>query len=151
MLEDYTFVEIRQLIDTHCVMINKSNNSITIAQELINTQDAGKCTISVHCCYYAVLQLIKFTLAERVSNKISYEEQREKSLGKGSHEYLINEIRNRISSRYAERTFMEQIRDLRQNRVLADYDIKFFTPEESLDIKYKADKLIYHISHNFNK
>ena len=73
---------------------------------------------------------------------LSYEEQTEKSGGKGSHKYLINQIKQRINNSKKARKFVQAVRELKEARVDADYRIRQFTQEESLACKQQAEELI---------
>ena len=75
---------------------------------------------------------------------LSYEEQTEKSGGKGSHKYLINQIKQRINNlnEEAAQDFVQAVRELKEARVDADYRIRQFTQEESLACKRQAEELI---------
>ena len=120
-------------------MNRKSSESIDTAQELINKK---LFTQSVHCSYYAVIQLMQYKLATTKDNPISYEDQRSK-IGNagGSHEYLLIEIKKRLNYKDA-KSFTEEFRDLKSNRVDADYTQRQFNDIEGCECKAEADKLI---------
>ena len=84
------------------LMKKKSYNSLSAAQELINKKGIY-CTQSVHCSYYAVLQMMKYILAHVKVRPIPYDKQDSKD-GK-SHEKLLMEIKNRINDSKKERNF----------------------------------------------
>ena len=120
-------------------MKTKAIGYLGVAQTLINKQEEISSTVSVHCSYYAVLMYMKYILAHTDRQPLSYEEQDEKSKGEGSHEYMIEQIRQRINHRKAGRDFAQAVRDLKQARKYADYTTKQFTVEESLELKQQAE------------
>ena len=79
-----------------CPMKRKSEDTLTVAQELINRKGIF-CTQSVHCSYYAVLQRMKYILAHLAKNPIPYDKQNPDD--KSSHEKILEEIKNRIDSK----------------------------------------------------
>lgn len=120
-------------------MNRKSSESIYTAQVLINRK---LFTQSVHCSYYAVIQLMQYKLATTTNNPISYEEQKSKMGNRGgSHEYLLIQIKNRLNSKEA-KSFSEGFRNLKSNRVDADYTQREFNDIEGCECKAEADKLI---------
>lgn len=118
------------------------------AGEMLSSSDKQLYTSSIHCFYYAVLQCMKYRLAHLEENSISYTEQEERAeRGNGSHEFVINEIANRMNAKPKDvRGFKEDIRILKQNRVLADYSERMFTQEESLECRAQAERLITNIN-----
>ncbi|PNE23909.1 hypothetical protein BHU16_10080, partial [Tannerella sp. oral taxon 808] len=112
------------------------------AETLINKQEEKYYTASIHHAYYAVFQYMKYVLAHTDMQPLSYEEQTEKSGGKGSHKYLINQIKQRINNSKKARKFVQAVRELKEARVDADYRIRQFTQEESLACKQQAEELI---------
>lgn len=117
----------------------KAQNNLESAQILIEKKQY---TCSVHCSYYAVFQYMKYMLANTNNNPISFTEQNSHN-GEDSHEYILNETKNRINQSYKIiRNFSEEVRILKKNRVEADYQQKEFTDLESLDCKKNAEGLI---------
>ncbi|MBO7588201.1 MAG: hypothetical protein J6T18_02100 [Bacteroidaceae bacterium] len=112
---------------------------------LSSPSENGPYTSSIHCFYYAVLLFMKHRLAH-VDHAISYTEQEERaktSQEGGSHDYIINELANRmITSDKNVRVFKQDIRSLKQKRVLADYGEMIFSQEESLECRAQAEGLI---------
>lgn len=102
-------------------------------------------TTSIHCSYYAVFQYMKYLLAERVKSPISYDTQNSHS-GEDSHKYILEEIKNRIANSTNARRIDERIKNLRQQRVLADYKDYVFTQAESLDCHNEADAIIRNLT-----
>lgn len=132
-------------------MKHKSNMSLSTAQQLINTKDETYLTTSIHCCYYAVLQMMKYVLSktDHRPGPIPLEKQN-KEQDKSSHEYILDEIRKRLNrSSKEERDFVEGIRYLKNLRVQADYSKREFTLDECLDCKQDADSLLSKIKQYF--
>ena len=123
-------------------MKSKALGSLRAAQLLINSKEGQYCTASIHCSYYAVFQYMKYMLAHTDKNPISYTLQYDKTKGKDSHEYIIEQIKLRIPKPYEARDFAQDFRVLKNDRVAADYDTRQFDIEESLECKQRADRLI---------
>ena len=133
-------------------MKTKATNSLDAAQVLIDKEEEGYYTASIHCTYYAVFQYIKYVLAHTDTEPLSYEEQTAQAKGKkgGSHDFVIKQIRQRIKQRIsnleadpdAALEFTQDVRDLKQERIDADYTTRQFTLEQCLACKQKADELI---------
>ena len=123
-------------------MKTKAIGNLEAAETLINKQEEKYYTASIHHAYYAVFQYMKYVLAHTDMQPLSYEEQAEKSGGKGSHKYLINQIKQRINNSKKARKFVQAVRELKEARVDADYRIRQFTQEESLACKRQAEELI---------
>ena len=123
-------------------MKTKAIGNLEAAETLINKQEEKYYTASIHHAYYAVFQYMKCVLAHTDMQPLSYEEQAEKSGGKGSHKYLINQIKQRINNSKKARKFVQAVRELKEARVDADYRIRQFTQEESLACKRQAEELI---------
>ena len=128
-------------------MNKKSGITLQAAQQLINQRFF---TQSVHCSYYAVLQLIKHKLAVTSDHPITYKDQDKLTKNRDSHEFLLIEIKNRISRPKDKKEFGELFRDLKAKRVDADYSIRQFTDIESLNCKECAEKLISKLNYYFN-
>ena len=123
-------------------MKTKAIGNLEAAETLINKQEEKYYTASIHHAYYAVFQYMKYILAHTDMQPLSYEEQTEKSGGKGSHKYLINQIKQRINNSKKARKFVQAVRELKEARVDADYRIRQFTQEESLACKQQAEEVI---------
>ena len=123
-------------------MKTKATSSLDAAQVLIDKEEEGYYTASIHCTYYAVFQYIKYVLANTDTESLSYEEQTAQAKGKSSHDFVINQICKRIGSTKKARKFRLLVRDLKQERVDADYSTRQFTLEESLACKRQAEELI---------
>ena len=125
-------------------MKTKATSSLDAAQVLIDKEEEGYYTASIHCTYYAVFQYIKYVLANTDTEPLSYEEQTAQAKGKrmGSHDFVIEQIRQRIGDRKAGQKFVQATSNLKKKRVDADYSTRQFTLEESLACKQKAEELI---------
>ena len=116
------------------------------AQILINNKQF---TSSVHCSYYAVFQYMKYVLAKTSVNPINLATQ-DAHKGDSSHEYILMEIKNRISARpQAIRTFTDTVRILKRDRVDADYHQKEFSDTESITCRDHANTLITNLKTYF--
>lgn len=122
----------------------KAIENLESAQILINKKHF---TSSVHCSYYAVLEYMKYMLATTSNNPIPYINQCKTK--QDSHEYILLEIQRRITNPKNARAFTASVRNLKQLRVLADYEVKAFTDIEGLDCKNKADGLISNLKTYF--
>ncbi|SJZ58470.1 hypothetical protein SAMN02745171_00540 [Porphyromonas circumdentaria] len=123
-------------------MKSKAICNLEVAQSLINSQKSPFCTISVHCSYYAVLQYMKHILANTERTPIPYEKQKSRAEQQSSHEYILGEVRQRISDCRTGKEFARQVRLLKQKRIIADYEIGNFSVEESLECRNLAEGLI---------
>lgn len=123
-------------------MKSKALGNLEVAQLLINNKNVCSSTASIHCSYYAVFQYMKYMLANTDRNPISYDVQSEKTKEQNSHEYMISEIRQRISKEKYARDFVQDVRALKKERIDADYNAKEFSVEESLECKEQAERLI---------
>lgn len=112
----------------------------------LSSSDRNLYTSSIHCYYYAVLQYMKFRLAH-VKDGISYNDQSEIAKGDGTHEFVINALSDKMeTTSHNIRSFKEDVRDLKNKRVQADYNERFFTQEESLECRAQAERLISNIN-----
>lgn len=119
----------------------KALDNLKVAQSLIDKKETCSNTASIHCSYYAVLQYMKYILAH-TDNPISYHEQTQQTKCQSSHEYVISEIKQRVSDPKKARDFTHDVRDLKKNRVDADYSERQFSLDESLECKEQANRLI---------
>ena len=117
-------------------MKQKANKSLEAAQSLINTRETYGYNSSVHCSYYTVLQYMKYILAKTDRRPLAYNEQNSSS--QSSHDFVIEEIVNRIKKSTDGRDFAQQVRRLKKQRVDADYTDRNFTEDESLGCKENA-------------
>ena len=128
-------------------MKTKAIHNIKAAEALIDKAEEGYYTASIHHVYYAVFQYMKYELAHTDVEPLSYEEQTVKAKENrvGSHDFIIKEINRRIS-RLADpdtaQDFTQYVRELKGDRIDADYRSRQFTLEESLACKHLAEELI---------
>lgn len=128
-------------------MKTKAIHNIKAAEALIDKAEEGYYTASIHHVYYAVFQYMKYELAHTDVEPLSYEEQtvKAKEHRVGSHDFIIKEIYRRIS-RLADpdtaQDFTQYVRELKGDRIDADYRSRQFTLEESLACKRLAEDLI---------
>lgn len=128
-------------------MKTKAIHNIKAAETLIDKAEEGYYTASIHHVYYAVFQYMKHELAHTDVEPLSYEEQtvKAKEYRMGSHDFIIKEINRRIS-RLADpdtaQDFTQYVRELKGDRIDADYRSRQFTLEESLACKRLAEELI---------
>ncbi len=99
------------------ILLDKSLSNIEAA-ELLHQEEMY--ASSVHCSYYSSIQLMRHLLF----NKFGFDEMefdgRPEIQDKGSHNYLINFIRNKLDP-YASRAYSSGISDLKKCRKEADY------------------------------
>ncbi len=128
-------------------MKTKAIHNIKAAEALIDKAEEGYYTASIHHVYYAVFQYMKYELAHTDMEPLSDEEQTVKAKEDrvGSHDFIIKEIKRRIS-RLADpdtaQDFTQYMRELKGDRIDADYRSRQFTLEESLACKRLAEELI---------
>ena len=128
-------------------MKTKAIHNIKAAEALIDKAEEGYYTASIHHVYYAVFQYMKYELAHTDVEPLSYEEQtvKAKEHRMGSHDFIIKEINRRIS-RLADpdtaQDFTQYVRELKGDRIDADYRSRQFTLEESLSCKRLAEEVI---------
>ena len=154
----------KKMIYTYCVyakifvilqremMKRKADNNLLAAQKLINAHTFP--TESVHCSYYAVLQKMKYVLAHTDRNPLTYEQQKElaeKDTTNSTHEVILRETRDRIKSPSERKAFVDQLRNLKKERVRADYTEEVFTEDEGLECKAMAESLMKKLTFNFGQ
>ena len=125
----------------------KAIHNIKAAEALIDKAEEGYYTASIHHVYYAVFQYMKYDLAHTDMEPLSYEEQtvKAKEHRMGSHDFIIKEIRRRIgrlANLDTAKDFARDVRELKGDRIDADYRSRQFTLEESLACKRLAEELI---------
>lgn len=129
-------------------MNRKAEHTLATAQFLVNTQQHPN--ESVHCSYYAVYQYMVYLLNAVKVNPITYEAQKESTRDQDSHNYVLDAISNRMQAPLREeRRFKEGVRNLKQARVQADYEVEAITVDESLRYKQLADGLIAKLKQYF--
>lgn len=122
-------------------MREKCDANLALAEFLSQNADIEQCwTACAHCSYYAVFQYMKYILAVKSNPFIPYNKQNESKTD--SHNYILDEIKNRINNPRIARRIYDKVRVLKRWRVLADYEDKFFSQEEAIDCKDQAEGLI---------
>lgn len=92
---------------------------------------------------------MKHMLATTADNPISFDDQ-DAHTGESSHDFILIETKNRIQNSPAKiRNFCEGVRNLKQERVDADYRLKQFTLDESIQCKDDASRLISNLKTYF--
>lgn len=129
-------------------MKDKSDKSLKAAEALINTQQVFGFNASIHCSYYAVLQYMKFILNEIDNHPIEYSKQKSEG-GDSSHEYIIKAIKCRIENRYQADILEDNICDLKNLRVKADYTQTDFTEKTANKCKNQAEDIIKKLNQQF--
>lgn len=116
-------------------MDKKSEENIRAAKMLIS---AGYYSSSIHCSYYALFQYIVYALDH--CGVCSYTEQKERTKDKGSHDFILSELRSSILDQRLSRETLNLCyklkRLLKRLRVRADYKtdrIKETEAQQSLD------------------
>ena len=130
-------------------MKHKAIGNLDVAQQLINKKEPRFFTASIHCSYYAVFQYMKYMLAHTEVNPISYSLQKDYSQSQSSHDYLIDQIKQRINKPRDARDFAQDVRALKKNRVDADYEVREFNLDESLECRQQAEGLISKLKRYF--
>lgn len=112
------------------------------ARTLIATRKTYGFNASIHCSYYAVLQHMKYRLAACKSSPLPYERQKNGQQGGSSHEFILGEVKHRISKPQDARRFTEIVRSLKRCRTEADYTARDFTEAESIECREQAENAI---------
>lgn len=125
----------------------KASDSLKAAQRLVDAHETYGYNSSVHCSYYAILQYMKYILANTSKSPIPYSSQNTK--GQSSHIYILNEVLNRIDNLKSKRIIRDNVKWLKSERKEADYTQKTFDQEESLDCIDKAKGIISKLNQCF--
>lgn len=122
----------------------KSQHYLEAGQKLINMKFF---TPSIHCLYYSVFQMMKYSLAHLKVNPVDYERQEflQEQNQKASHTWIFNEIYPRFNGR-DKANFYADFKFLKDCRIEADYELRFFTEEESVECRAIADRLLYKLN-----
>ncbi len=129
-------------------MKDKAKGNIIVARALLNKSDSCYCNASIHCSYYAVLQYMKYMLAHTTRCPIAYEEQ-DSSCGSDSHNFILQNVQNRITDPRNARNFAQKVRDLKNIRITADYHIEIVHQERGLECLDKAENCIANLKQYF--
>lgn len=107
---------------------------------------------SVHCSYYSVFQLMKFTMKEFIGVDYDTIDMNVASRKTGEHQYIRNEILNVIrNSDYSEYSRMSRnLKDLYQFRIDSDYKNIEVNSEKAEKAKSFSRDIISYIKKNFH-
>ena len=98
----------------------KSEQNLTVAKLL---HEQSYYSTVVHCAYYSCIQLMRHIFMVTMGRELKALQDLQKKQEKGSHEVLINEIREFIKSKENdEKNYRNKIGTLKRLRVEADYD-----------------------------
>lgn len=128
-------------------MKEKANKSLKAAQSLIDTRETFGYNSSIHCSYYATLQYMKYVLANTAKRGIPYYSQDVR--GQDSHNHILTEIVDRIDNYRNGRSFRDEVKWLKSERKEADYTLRDFTQNESLECVDKAKGIICKLNQYF--
>jgi len=81
-------------------------------------------------------------------SRITYEQQNENK-GNDSHNYILEEITNRVGNSRDKRYINQEFRALKQERVSSDYEGITIEADRSTDIKQLTESLIYKLKNSF--
>ena len=112
----------------------------------------GMHAASVHNAYYSILQISKHILHHKCY--VSYSKQKKESKnGYGSHNYIIGEIENNLTSRGEQDLFDsydDKMSEMKRMRVLADYEDAEITKDEAQACIDYADELLTDLKECYN-
>jgi len=112
----------------------------------------GMHAASVHNAYYSILQISKHILHHKCY--VSYSKQKKESKnGYGSHNYIIGEIENNLTSREEQDLFDsydDKMSEMKRMRVLADYEDAEITKDEAQACIDYADELLTDLKECYN-
>lgn len=112
----------------------------------------GMHAASVHNAYYSILQISKHILHHKCY--VSYSKQKKESKnGYGSHNYIIGEIENNLTSRGEQDLFDsydDKMSEMKRMRVLADYEDAGITKDEAQACIDYADELLTDLKECYN-
>ena len=97
---------------------------------------------------------MKYILAHTDRNPLTYEQQKklaDNDPTNSTHEVILRETRDRIKSPSDQKAFVDQLRNLKKERVRADYTEEVFTEDEGLECKAMAESLIKKLTFNFGQ
>ena len=118
------------------ILLNKSKASLE-ASTLLHDEELY--ASSVHCSYYSTVQLMRHVLFNIFGEDENEFDNRKEVKSAGSHNYLINFFRNKITKPISGRDFANGLRDLKELRKNADYKQKVILLSESKEARKLAD------------
>jgi hypothetical protein len=126
------------------ILLEKSKNSLE-ASSLLQTEELY--SSSVHCAYYSCIQLMKHILLN--INNLNLEDFNSGSMGKGSHEFIINQIvSGNQKTTYKE--FRKTIYELKKLRIDADYEEIKISEKDSQNAHQFAEKIHLILKQTYN-
>lgn len=115
------------------------------AAKLLSNDSNKMYSASIHCAYYACFQFIKHILDRKCYISYCRQEENAKSSNIGTHNYIIDEIRNDLINKKeddAYDTFDENITELKRLRKIADYASSIISPKTAKDAVDMADETL---------
>lgn len=97
------------------------------------------CDHGVVSYYYAVLQRMKYVLAEKSTRQLSYSNQN--PTDRDVHDFLYNAIVERMQNQKQRAQFKEDFEILRKARLRADYECQHFTTIECTEYRAIAERM----------
>ncbi|WP_320970674.1 hypothetical protein [Bacteroides nordii] len=122
---------------------HKSEENLEAAKILNNNR---KFTSSVHCSYYAILQMMKYALSAKCD--ISYEKQNEMR-EKDSHIYIRDEVLYQLSNIKVKTSIKRTFDAAKALRKKADYLEAKIEDEDSIGLYEEAEALINKLKKEF--
>lgn len=122
---------------------HKSEENLEAAKILNNNR---KFTSSVHCSYYAILQMMKYVLSAKCD--ISYEKQNEMR-EKDSHIYIRDEVLYQLSNIKVKTSIKRTFDAAKALRKKADYLEAKIEDEDSIGLYEEAEALINKLKKEF--
>ena len=111
-----------------CVYLTKSKENIKCADMMLS-KGVPLAVASSHSAYYSVFQMMKYVLAQFMD--ISYEQQKDETKGKDSHESLLKIFKNFLKTKVDKPSIIPIILSLYQSikkmRTRCDYHIDDYT------------------------
>ena len=129
------------------ILFEKSQQSLESAEYL---HDDEKYCSSIHCSYYSCIQLMRHILFNEIEppyDERTFDDLPQVMNAKGSHNFLIMELKNLIQNKNTSRTtdirkFSQDLHDLKKLRKDADYHQIRILPENSRHAKLLASNNI---------
>jgi stage III sporulation protein SpoIIIAA len=116
--------------------IRKSDDSFKATNKLIGEMLYNT---SVHCSYYSCIQLALHVITDIFG--FTHEQIETETYGKGSHNWLINNLASCLTTTHDRRTarkLSERITELKRVRVIADYKMELISEEEAIEIRQES-------------
>lgn len=91
---------------------------------------------------------MKYMLAHTTNRPIAYYIQ-DSSCGNNSHDFILQNVQNRIANTRDARHFAQKVRDLKNLRVTADYRIEIIQQVSGLECLQKAEACVAKLKQYF--